>query len=208
MERTLDLCRWTYNQTLAYRKEAWEKESRSTSKYETNNLLPGWKTEKPELNDVFSQVLQNAQERVDLALKASISANLLFWSASIWSETWNFDIYSTGGGGGGAAVNNISRAVADLKPQEFKLMSRDYLYVAGDGRAMDNKVMGRDGVEVFPSARKMRAHSSMHGSNRASMGSSFASRGSVNRPSNEPIFRPGSSILRKSSRTTFSPFAR
>jgi len=70
MERTLDLCRWTYNQTLAYRKEAWEKESRSTSKYETNNLLPGWKTEKPELNDVFSQVLQNAQERVDLALKA------------------------------------------------------------------------------------------------------------------------------------------
>ncbi|WP_273272264.1 helix-turn-helix domain-containing protein, partial [Methanothrix sp.] len=26
MERTLDLCRWTYNQTLAYRKDAWEKE--------------------------------------------------------------------------------------------------------------------------------------------------------------------------------------
>jgi transposase len=29
MERTLDLCRWTYNQTLAYRKNAWEKEQRS-----------------------------------------------------------------------------------------------------------------------------------------------------------------------------------
>lgn len=70
MERTLDLCRWTYNQTLAYRKNAWEKEHRSTSKYETNNLLPNWKVEKPELNVVFSQVLQNAQERVDLALKA------------------------------------------------------------------------------------------------------------------------------------------
>ena len=70
MERTLDLCRWTYNQTLAYRKSAWEKEGRSTSKYETCNLLPGWKTKKPELNEVFSQVLQNAQERVDLALKA------------------------------------------------------------------------------------------------------------------------------------------
>jgi putative transposase len=70
MERTLDLCRWTYNHTLAYRKNAWEKEQRSTSKYETNNLLPNWKVEKPELNEVFSQVLQNAQERVDLALKA------------------------------------------------------------------------------------------------------------------------------------------
>ena len=70
MERTLDLCRWTYNQTLAYRKDAWEKEGKSVSKYETHNLLPAWKEEKPELNDVFSQTLQNAQERVDLALKA------------------------------------------------------------------------------------------------------------------------------------------
>jgi len=70
MERTLDLCRWVYNQTLAYRKDAWEKEGRSTSKYETNNLLPNWKIEKPDLNEVFSQVLQNTQERVDLALKA------------------------------------------------------------------------------------------------------------------------------------------
>lgn len=70
MERTLDLCRWTYNQTLAYRKNAWEKEGKSVSKYETHNLLPQWKVDKPELNEVFSQALQNVQERVDLALKA------------------------------------------------------------------------------------------------------------------------------------------
>ena len=70
MERTLDLCRWTYNQTLAYRKNAWENEHRSVSKYETHNLIPSWKVEKQELGDVFSQVLQNVQERVDLALKA------------------------------------------------------------------------------------------------------------------------------------------
>jgi putative transposase len=69
MERTLDLCRWTYNQTLAYRKEAWEKEGRSTSKYETHNHLPTWKVEKPELTEVHSQVLQNVQGRVDLAFK-------------------------------------------------------------------------------------------------------------------------------------------
>jgi len=41
-----------------------------SSKYETNNLLPEWKENKPELKEVFSQVLQNVHERVDLALKA------------------------------------------------------------------------------------------------------------------------------------------
>jgi putative transposase len=70
MNRTLDLCRWTYNQTLAHRKDSWEKEGKSVSKYETHNLLPDWKSDKPELSEVFSQTLQNVQERVDLALKA------------------------------------------------------------------------------------------------------------------------------------------
>jgi putative transposase len=70
MERTLDLCRWTYNQTLAYRKDAWVKEGRSVSKYETHYLLPAWKEEKPELKEVYAQTLQNVQERVDLAFKA------------------------------------------------------------------------------------------------------------------------------------------
>jgi putative transposase len=55
---------------LAYRKNTWEKEQRSVSKYETHNLIPGGKVENPELGEVFSQVLQNVQERVDLALKA------------------------------------------------------------------------------------------------------------------------------------------
>ncbi|NYT02935.1 MAG: helix-turn-helix domain-containing protein, partial [Methanosarcinales archaeon] len=40
MVRTLDLCRWVYNQTIVYRKKAWEEEGKSTSKYETHNLLP------------------------------------------------------------------------------------------------------------------------------------------------------------------------
>jgi len=70
MERTLDLCRWVYNQTLAYRKNAWEQDNKSVSKFETYNKLPEWKVEKPELTEVHSQVLQNAQERVDLAFKA------------------------------------------------------------------------------------------------------------------------------------------
>ena len=70
MEKVLDLCRWIYNQTLAYRKEAWEKEGRSVSKFETHNLLPKWKQDKPELKMVYAQTLQNVQERVDLAFKS------------------------------------------------------------------------------------------------------------------------------------------
>jgi putative transposase len=70
MEKTLELCRWTYNETLAYRKNSFEQEGKSISKYETHNLLPVWKKNKPELKEVFSQTLQNVQERVDLAFKA------------------------------------------------------------------------------------------------------------------------------------------
>jgi putative transposase len=70
LNETLDLCRWTYNQTLAYRKNLWETEKKNTSKYDSHYLLPIWKQEKPELKNVFSQVLQNVQERVDLAFQA------------------------------------------------------------------------------------------------------------------------------------------
>ena len=70
MEQTLELCRWTYNETLAYRKNLYDSEGKSSSKYFTNALLPEWKVEKPELTEVHSQVLQNVQERVDLAFKA------------------------------------------------------------------------------------------------------------------------------------------
>src|SRR5215211_2380624 len=68
--QTLELCRWLYNETLATRKNAWEQEQKSLSLYDTNKLLTLWKQEHPELRDVFSQVLQNVQERVDLAFKA------------------------------------------------------------------------------------------------------------------------------------------
>jgi putative transposase len=48
----------------------WESEKKNVSKYDSHKLLPGWKVEKPELKSVFSQVLQNVQERVDLAFQA------------------------------------------------------------------------------------------------------------------------------------------
>lgn len=68
--QTLDECRWVYNQTLALRKTTWETEQQSVSLYQTNAHLVQWKTERPSLNTVHSQILQQVQVRVDLAYKA------------------------------------------------------------------------------------------------------------------------------------------
>lgn len=70
LERTLELCRWVYNTTLGIRKETYEETGKGLSLYDTNKLLPIWKTNKPVLFQVHSQVLQNVQERVDLAYQA------------------------------------------------------------------------------------------------------------------------------------------
>jgi putative transposase len=68
--QTLELCRLVYNSTLATRKNAWESEKRSVSLYGTNKMLTSWKIEYPDLKQVHSQVLQNVQERVDLAFQS------------------------------------------------------------------------------------------------------------------------------------------
>ncbi|MBM5805976.1 MAG: IS200/IS605 family element transposase accessory protein TnpB [Candidatus Verstraetearchaeota archaeon] len=67
---TLESLRWVFNETLAARKNTWEKEKKNISLFQTNKLLTQWKKEHPELNHVYSQVLQDAQVRVDLAFKA------------------------------------------------------------------------------------------------------------------------------------------
>jgi len=70
MDDTLELCRWTYNEVIAIRMNAYEQERKSLSYYDTKKLLPGWKEEKPELKEVHSQVLQEVVKRVDLAYQA------------------------------------------------------------------------------------------------------------------------------------------
>jgi putative transposase len=70
LERVLEICRWVYNDTLAIRKNTYEESGKSLGLYDTNKLLTEWKTSKPVLKEVHSQVLQNVQERVDLAFKA------------------------------------------------------------------------------------------------------------------------------------------
>jgi putative transposase len=70
LEKALELCRWVYNDTLAIRKDTYEQLGKSISLYDTNRLLTEWKAAKPVLSNVHSQVLQNVQERVDLAYQA------------------------------------------------------------------------------------------------------------------------------------------
>jgi len=69
LEQTLEECRWVYNQTLAYRRDAWQERQESVSYYMTTKLLPQWKQERPSLKIVYSQVLQDVQRRVDKAFK-------------------------------------------------------------------------------------------------------------------------------------------
>lgn len=70
LERQLELCRQVYNDTLAYRKNAWEKEQRQVKRFETQNRLPKLKIDHPEFKDVHSLTLQNVVLRVELAFKA------------------------------------------------------------------------------------------------------------------------------------------
>ena len=65
LNRTLDLCRWVFNETLATRKNTWEQEKKTLSLYDTNKQLTLWKRDHPELVSVHSQVLQNVLKRVD-----------------------------------------------------------------------------------------------------------------------------------------------
>lgn len=70
LEQTLEVCQWVYNETLAMRKNAWENEKKHITYYESKRQIPLWKKEHPELNQVYSQVLQDVSMRVDLAFKA------------------------------------------------------------------------------------------------------------------------------------------
>lgn len=70
MQKSLDACRWVHNSALAVRKDAWEQEQHSVSRYDTMKMLPKWKAEHPFLLDAYSQSLQDACTRVDLAFQA------------------------------------------------------------------------------------------------------------------------------------------
>lgn len=70
LQRILDGCRWVYNKTLEARRDAWQNEHKSLSRYDTNKLLTAWREEHAFLRDGHAQAMQDAQKRVDLAFRA------------------------------------------------------------------------------------------------------------------------------------------
>ncbi|MFL5661975.1 MAG: RNA-guided endonuclease InsQ/TnpB family protein, partial [Ktedonobacteraceae bacterium] len=70
LNETLNECRWLYNHLLEMRKKAYEQEGTSLSCYGQQATYPMLKQERPSLNSVHSQVLQNVAVRIDLAFKA------------------------------------------------------------------------------------------------------------------------------------------
>jgi len=69
MHETTFLCSLVYNQCLAQRKDAWEKEQKSISCYDQINQLPTLKKDDEQYQSVFSQVLQETVKRVDKSFK-------------------------------------------------------------------------------------------------------------------------------------------
>jgi putative transposase len=66
----LDECRWLYNELLGQRKLAYEELELSLSRYQQSMLLPLLKEERPSLESVHSQVLQNVVDRLDKSFQA------------------------------------------------------------------------------------------------------------------------------------------
>ncbi len=63
----IEICRIVYNYCLNEKKELWDKDKKQISMYDQFNKLPLLKKEFPEFKNVYSQVLQNVCERVNLA---------------------------------------------------------------------------------------------------------------------------------------------
>ncbi len=70
LQSILDACRFVYNKALETRKNAWENEGKSISKYDTITLIPHWKAEHEWLKDGHAQAMQEALTRLDLAFRA------------------------------------------------------------------------------------------------------------------------------------------
>lgn len=69
LEQYLNGCRWLYNELLSQRKVAYEELDLSLTKYQQLMFLPELKLEKPELDQIHSQVLQNVVDRLDKAFQ-------------------------------------------------------------------------------------------------------------------------------------------
>lgn len=69
LQKQLDECRWLYNELLAQRKLSFEDLDISLTKYQQLMFLPKLKEERPALEEIHSQVLQNVVDRLDKAFQ-------------------------------------------------------------------------------------------------------------------------------------------
>ncbi len=70
LNKTLEECRWLYNHLLAERKEVYKQTGKGLTLYQQQAAFSMLKQERPSLDTVHSQVLQNVAVRVDLTFKA------------------------------------------------------------------------------------------------------------------------------------------
>ena len=70
MNRTLEECRWLYNQLLEQRKTAYDERGETLRLFDQTATIVPMKDARPSLKSVNAQVLQNVAVRLDLAMKA------------------------------------------------------------------------------------------------------------------------------------------
>ncbi len=70
LSKMLEECRWLYNKILEVRKNTYEQEGHSFGLYDTQNMIPFMRAERPSLKLLHSMVLQNVNVRVELAYQA------------------------------------------------------------------------------------------------------------------------------------------
>ena len=69
LEKYLSLCRWLYNHFLEERRIFYEKNKRRVSCFDQIKRIPKLKKERPELAEVYAQVLQDVVRRLDKAFQ-------------------------------------------------------------------------------------------------------------------------------------------
>ena len=69
LQEQLNECRWLYNYFLEERKNSWEKDKKSIGYFQQCKSIVALKKERPSLNNVYSQVLQNVADRIDKAFQ-------------------------------------------------------------------------------------------------------------------------------------------
>ena len=70
LNETLEECRWLYNHLLEKRKQVYEQTGQGLTRYQQQATFSLLKQQRPSLERVHSQVLQNVAVRVDLAFQA------------------------------------------------------------------------------------------------------------------------------------------